>query len=906
MMTMTMLASRTVPRSRPLQVRTAASSVLACSSTSTSTSSVPFCRPIQIRTFRFGLWSSCLDPIYHRELRRRHRDLKHKYLDSLNQRLSWHDLEHPLAREPRLALKRAVARFWIPTAAQYTSRWLSQDEFASPKPATPRPPFSSWHQHLDHIINPRSRQTPPDMNSQCDKEMRAEYPSKNSTTRKPKSQDAVQSECSSTAEQGYVIDPITNRKVPKRGPWHTETGPENPTRSFKNYRTQFVPFAPQDVGTSRSVFYSNGKPPASELDKYAESKFDDWPKADTLYPSDAAELSAHTESSSYIFDSSKLKAEEYSLNHLPLEDPSEEYGDSQEQECQPAVPDDSLEKSLDSSKDHDVVDRVTPQSRSHIDLSHQPISEPDQVQKELRDYGPYMHDEDSATHTDSQDLKDLEQYRYRAPKEPESSTEPLTVYDDLHKYEPATFDDFKDQDKPFGQYGDLEKYKAFRLQHLDTTAATERDSVTESLKEYEDKEQDDRIPDVFDTSVHHLTFQEKPDQNVANDVTPSFLQHFQQIKNTHESGFKPEDSESSALNKPHDQEVQGIVQNTEEKYPETLFSVTNNEVLQPTPDQPSNSPRLESALGRYISAMDGNRDIEVDLFSKEPQGLETSFVQECGGKHTMPLYRRIYGREPCQAPSKCEPASGNKAPEPPERSSDLYYERDPEIDGIPPSESVDPAKDQKTTQPEEPTVYKILAYDPTMQTINVAETSSVVPDVASPLSPTEVLLRLSNPTKFFPHFASLQAEGFEIVSGSGDVLVFRQVRPAKPAIQGGVTHVNPIDMMGRSTAVPNAAAFVSPTGFVNYDVPRVEEELAERAHRLGRSVRREEVVFSGQKPRSGHKEGNEDKKPRMNVGNRVIIGGVWVASLSYALGVVSEYFATGGTDGKGPTGFSPV
>jgi hypothetical protein len=61
-------------------------------------------------------------------------------------------------------------------------------------------------------------------------------------------------------------------------------------------------------------------------------------------------------------------------------------------------------------------------------------------------------------------------------------------------------------------------------------------------------------------------------------------------------------------------------------------------------------------------------------------------------------------------------------------------------------------------------------------------------------------------------------------------------------------------------------------------------------------------VFSGQKTSSDGKTG---KKPRMNAGKRVLIGGAWVAGISYALGVVGEYFTTGGVDGKGPTGFSP-
>lgn len=229
----------------------------------------------------------------------------------------------------------------------------------------------------------------------------------------------------------------------------------------------------------------------------------------------------------------------------------------------------------------------------------------------------------------------------------------------------------------------------------------------------------------------------------------------------------------------------------------------------------------------------------------------------------------------------------------------LYF-RDPEVDGRPPISSSESDTMPEPNRTTEPTVYRILAYDPTMQKINVAETTSVVPDQASPLSPAEVLLRLSNPTKFFPHFAPLQAEGFEIVSGSGDVLVFRQVRPLKITSHGGASPVNPIDMMGKPAALPNAAAFVSPTGFVNYDVPQAEEETQAPAFRSNIDVRREEPVFSG--PKSTARE-EARTHPKDGVGKRVLIGGAWVAGISYALGVVSEYFITGGTDGRGPTGF---
>ncbi|KAK2070535.1 hypothetical protein P8C59_005020 [Phyllachora maydis] len=222
---------------------------------------------------------------------------------------------------------------------------------------------------------------------------------------------------------------------------------------------------------------------------------------------------------------------------------------------------------------------------------------------------------------------------------------------------------------------------------------------------------------------------------------------------------------------------------------------------------------------------------------------------------------------------------------------------------------------------EEPTLYKILAYDPTMQTVNVAETTSVVPDSATPLPPAEVLLRLSNPTKFFPHFGPLQAQGFEIVSGSGDVLVFRKVRPAtaeadateegmsspgagsaaaKPSVTSAFRkHVNPIDMMGFEPLEYGGTAasrFASPTGFVNYDLPPAPEPARFAS---GINVRREEDVFSGAKDTRQQDQG----KARKSLPRRLAISAAWVGGVSYALGVVSEYFKTGGSDGKGPKGF---
>lgn len=224
------------------------------------------------------------------------------------------------------------------------------------------------------------------------------------------------------------------------------------------------------------------------------------------------------------------------------------------------------------------------------------------------------------------------------------------------------------------------------------------------------------------------------------------------------------------------------------------------------------------------------------------------------------------------------------------------------------------------------TLYKVLVYDSTAQTISIAETSSLVGDFTSALSPAAALSRLSHPTKFLPHFASLEADGFEIVSGSGDVLVFRKARPsaveqheASRAAAEATTDtsssgsepsgppINPIDMTGRPKFMtPASANFASPTGYVAYPESEAVDLPPPPRPRIkyDRDVRREEPVYSGPETRSYDGEtGQERQRKKAGVGKRILVGGVWVAGISYGLGVVSEYFVTGGVDGTGPTGF---
>jgi hypothetical protein len=180
-----------------------------------------------------------------------------------------------------------------------------------------------------------------------------------------------------------------------------------------------------------------------------------------------------------------------------------------------------------------------------------------------------------------------------------------------------------------------------------------------------------------------------------------------------------------------------------------------------------------------------------------------------------------------------------------------------------------------------------------MQCIEIAETSSTVADNSAPLTPAEVLLRISNPANFFPHFAPLQAEGFEIVSGSGDVLIFRKVREAisEPQSAATSTSVNPIDMTGgRRDFTVAASRFASPTGFVNYDLPPEPTTRAESA------VHREHSHL-------GEKSGRAERARKKSLPKKVVVGAAWLAGITYSVGVVSEYFKTGGSDGKGHKGF---
>lgn len=354
----------------------------------------------------------------------------------------------------------------------------------------------------------------------------------------------------------------------------------------------------------------------------------------------------------------------------------------------------------------------------------------------------------------------------------------------------------------------------------------------------------------------------------------------------------------------------------------------------------SSSSRIQTSLDRSrINAAtkigNANADelhklqAELDPYSKEPQGLETSYAREIAqqGEGDLSLFVSSYG---CGSGSKAVNANSewNSKEKDHVLAKEVREIYEDSYGAISPSHRQGDATSASTSAQPSPNLYKILAFEPSTQSVKVAETTSITPDTSNPLTPAEALMRLTNPAKFFPHFEPLSKEGYEIVSGSGDVLVFRKVRDAhhadvsKSSLKRNPR--NPVD--GMSPVKPATGNFASPTGFVNHDLPsdssaassaisetaNVEDAESTPRFKSNIDVRREEPVFSGRRnwnwedenEYEGWKDGARtgEGRKRMGTGKRVVVGAGMVGGAAYAVGVVTEWFRTGGVDGVGTGG----
>ncbi|KAJ5708185.1 hypothetical protein N7488_007986 [Penicillium malachiteum] len=193
-------------------------------------------------------------------------------------------------------------------------------------------------------------------------------------------------------------------------------------------------------------------------------------------------------------------------------------------------------------------------------------------------------------------------------------------------------------------------------------------------------------------------------------------------------------------------------------------------------------------------------------------------------------------------------------------------------------------KNQKTSAPEAQQevspIYRILTYDSSISEITKAESDLFfgVNDT-SPL--VEVLSRLQNPAKFVPYFEKMQRDGYEIATGGGDILVFRKSGNVAASEQDSAMHADIAPFL-RHDSYPTATATGSRSPFTNQPPPTHESNGAE----------------------DGPTKPSSSNSSIRKALNRAIFACTATAASCYALGVVIEYFRTGGQDGHGIDGFT--
>ncbi|MCJ1386108.1 hypothetical protein MMC17_009233 [Xylographa soralifera] len=108
-------------------------------------------------------------------------------------------------------------------------------------------------------------------------------------------------------------------------------------------------------------------------------------------------------------------------------------------------------------------------------------------------------------------------------------------------------------------------------------------------------------------------------------------------------------------------------------------------------------------------------------------------------------------------------------------------------------------------------IYKVLAFDEASQKVAIATTTtSMFESSLPPRSVPAILSHLEQPAKYFDHFEPLEAAGFELVAGSRNTLVFKQVRkeiaPPTKAMQDTINKFLQADLSVSSTVAYDDAA----------------------------------------------------------------------------------------------------
>ncbi|ERS97520.1 hypothetical protein HMPREF1624_05689 [Sporothrix schenckii ATCC 58251] len=902
----------------------------------------------QTRGFGFGWWADHVDHEQRREMRRRYKALHHRYSDAVNRKMLWEQQHANNADAP--AYRRCTQHYWQPKRYFAFSRYRSnKDNFfkssetsssnrTSKSNATGAEPTiedverNAW----GHFLFRDGERTHPSWSSSFDdirsyiarrqEDLLNETPFGTPTANATKTTSSASSSASGVSastssssgtlhpDADYVIDPITNRKVSKSS---AKSTPDEVVYDMDLPPTQAEMRAYKNVSVDDSAFH-NPTIGAAVADSISFKSLGDEeaPKYDDL---DKYKPIKHNEPDGKPTDA-------------PVEIGHEGYDEAEVQQYKPFKWNEPDGKPVDKT----------------VELGHEGYDP-----EELAKYKPFLWNEpDGQPNTEPAELghagydpAEVQQYQAFRWNEPHGQPKDRPVelghtgYDqaEVQQYQPFGYHEphgrppVANEEKGHHGYdaAEVQSYKAFRYNDPDgkppiTTGELGREGYdpvevqTYQAVRYNEpdgkaSETAEDVTDSSELSSYGAVRYQEPDgkPSVSADSTADSLKEY----DTTSANTEPYDEAYSTVLRelralsPHDGDAaapsNGSYGSESESGGAGTASASGKQAKNDGA-RPSRSA-LESSMDRISAEHDAidtlasvsikshksrarkqmtdaeRKQAQLDPYCTKPQGLETAYAEECGGEGTVPIFVKTHKRVDRDAPSLPVAA---------------------------------------TSTPTEPFVFKILAYNPGMNTIDTAETSSTVPDASSPMPAADVLLRLSNPAKFFPHFEPLRAQGFEIVSGSGDVLIFRKVRepsdgegsaPSKtptPQIAQKTTRrampattVNPIDMTGKHGYVPPSTAnFVSPTGYVNLDLPHLHEGSAASSADLpspppasakasstsfqsGIGVRREEPVFSG--PKDSSSKAGTTAGP--GVAKRMVVGATWVAGVSYVIGVASEY-----------------
>lgn len=749
------------------------------------------------------------------------------------------------------------------------------------------------------------------------------------------------------SESGFTIDPITNRKVWGARPSRMGASSASNVAGFaKSNKPDFESLRPPHIDDARTGNPFDA-PPILESEQYL-ADLAGFPTAQDILGVKEKDVSWHpAEGLAASAASPQTNGEEHPLDHPILSHGSRKYDDLDKYgPVEFAEPDGKIApEAWDRSRtrQYEDVGRYGAVRSHEPDGKYKETSESPVDPSELKEYKPVRshepdgkYKEDSEPAPDTSELKKYQPFRSHEPDGKYKETPESTVdANDLENYKPFRSHEpdgkYKERPEPTADASELENYKPFRSHEPDGKYKQPSKSAVDSseLKKYQ----------AFRSHEPDGKYKQDPESS----VDPSELARYQAFRAHEPDGmYAAAAAQNNSAQPDSNKEYPDL-----EWYNHGLFSHEPDGKYAAAAGEESGVEKSDlSSYGAFRShEPDGKyaaeaakptpgQVLEGESFEYDLKGFEASGATPEEKTYYRQMLESLMARaaeeeaKAADASPKGKPAgstekkilTGNYVRDFPEEFARSWTTKDnstlvpTDIDQSatttttttpPPSQPNDlqPALDRYTKSPNHTptpptsiphqTIYKLLTHDPSTSLLTTTTTTSSTPPSTPPLTPAEILPRLSHPSKFIPHFAALQAQGFELVSGAGDVLVFRKVREPEAGSGSGGIPVNPIDMMGKQVQkgeyyATAAERFASPTGFVNYDLPREQGQGR-------REVRRVEEVFSGPKAGKGEEvlKGEVEGKEK-GVGKRLVVGAAWMAGVAYSIGVVGEFLEKGG------------